>query len=91
MNLIGRPDWVMKGWEHFEMALLSKGRERYISKVAKRVEIFESPKISWNQGFDFKGGDIIISSNMSEYEKAEMLYFLLLDEAKEVERELESD
>ena len=91
MKFDDRYPWVRIAWEAFEMTLLKRGDEKYISLVGNRVKIFESKKISWNQGFDLKGGDILISSQMSEYEKAEMLYFLLLDEAKEVERELKSD
>ena len=92
MKFDDRYPWVQNAWEAFEMTLLKRGNEKYISLVGNRVErISESKKISWNQGFDLRGGDIVISSKMSEYEKAELLYFLLLDEARDIEREIESD
>ena len=72
MKFDDRYPWVRIAWEAFEMTLLKRGDEKYISLVGNRVKIFESKKISWNQGFDLKGGDILISSQMSEYEKAEM-------------------
>ena len=93
MNLSKQPDWVLRAWEEFEMELLRRRKTWLISYVGNQVEIKESKRIPRKRGFDCAGsfGEIIIiSSKLCDSEKTDLLAFLLVDEAEDLQRMLES-
>jgi hypothetical protein len=89
MKFDDRYPWVLEAWEAFEMTLLTRGKSNLISRVGNHVRIRESQKVSRKKGFDrvgMIGEEILISSKLSEVEKKEILYFLLLSEAEDLDR-----
>lgn len=75
------------------MELLRRRKTWLISYVGNQVEIKESKRIPRERGFDCAGsfGEIIvISSELCDREKADLLAFLLVDEAEDLQRGIES-
>lgn len=88
MNFVTWPEWLKNGWEMFEMEMLRRDKVYLISYVGDSLKIEESIRVSRKREYEHIGERLIISSRLEEYDKEELLYFLLVYTAEDIDKTL---